>query len=86
MSLQEFENDDISRRQKGIRRMRSIRDVGMGILWIGMATYIFFIKYFSPGLQVRYDDVYMKIISALFALYGAFRIYRGLKKDYFIER
>ena len=34
MSLQEFEKEPLSERDKGYIRMRSIMDFGMGMLWM----------------------------------------------------
>jgi hypothetical protein len=86
MALEEFEKENFNSRQKGYRRMRSIMDFGMGLLWVGMGVFLIFIQEFSPSLAVRYDDLYMKIFGAVCIIYGSFRIYRGIKKDYYVER
>jgi len=70
-------------KQKGIIRMRSIMDIGMGILWSFMGIFLIFIRFFNSTLEARFDDPYMKIFGVVCIFYGAFRIYRGFKKKYF---
>lgn len=84
--MSDYEREPLTTKEKNYARMRSLMDIGMGILWIGMAIYIMFIKYFTPGLSARFDDIYMKIFGGLCIVYGSFRIYRGIKKNYFIEK
>jgi len=71
--------------EKGYIRRKSIMDWGMGILWIGMGVFMLFIKYFDTDLKDRYDDPNMKMFGAVCLLYGTFRIYRGIRKNYFTE-
>lgn len=86
MALEEFEQDPLSTKQKGYVRMRSIMDFGMGLLWVGMGIFVIFIKHFSPSLAVRYDDSIMKIFGGVCVVYGIFRVYRGIKKNYYVKR
>ncbi len=86
MALEEFEKEQMSEKDKGYIRMRSIMDYGMGTLWTGMGIFLFFIKQFNTGLETRYDDSTLKVFGAVCALYGLFRIYRGYKKNYLKER
>ncbi len=86
MSLEEFEKDRLTTKQKGFMRMRSIMDFGMGLLWTAMGIFLIFIRYFNTGLAARFDDIYMKMFGGLCVVYGIFRIYRGIKKNYFIEK
>lgn len=80
------EKDPLSQRQKGTIRMRSIMDYGMGILWLCMGFFWIFIKYISKDLANSYDDTRMKIFGGMCIVYGAFRCYRGMKKNYLRER
>jgi hypothetical protein len=86
MALEEFERDEMSEKNKGYIRMKSIMDFGMGLLWMGMGVFLVFIKYFNTPLQARFDDPVMKIFGGVCIVYGLFRVYRGYKKNYFIER
>ncbi|MBC7535398.1 MAG: hypothetical protein H7258_06865 [Ferruginibacter sp.] len=86
MSLQEFEKKNLTERERGLIRMRSIMDYGMGILWLAMGIFMIFIKQFNTGLEARFDDATMKAFGAICIFYGSFRIYRGYKKNYLKER
>ena len=83
MALEEFEKEELSERNKGFIRMRSIMDYGMGLLWTAMGVFLFFIKEFNTGLEARFDDPVMKGFGAVCIIYGLFRIYRGYKKNYY---
>lgn len=86
MALEEFEKEEMSVKNKGFARMKSIMDVGMGLLWMGMGIFLVFIKKFNTGLEARFDDPVMKVFGGVCIVYGIFRIYRGYKKNYFTEQ
>lgn len=86
MALEEFEKEQLSEREKGYLRMRSIMDFGMGLLWMGMGIFILFIKKFSMELALRYDSTMFKIFGAVCIVYGLFRVYRGYKKKYLRDK
>ena len=86
MALEEFEKEQLSEKDKGYVRMRSIMDFGMGYCGSAMGIFLIFIKHFNTGLELRYDDVTLKAFGAICLLYGIFRIYRGYKKNYLKER
>ena len=86
MALEEFEKDQLSEKDKGYIRMRSIMDYGMGVLWSGMGLFLIFINRFNTGLELRYDAITLQTFGAVCLLYGLFRIYRGYKKNYLRER
>ncbi|CAN5814049.1 hypothetical protein BH11BAC4_BH11BAC4_03270 [soil metagenome] len=86
MALEEFDKEELSEKDKGYLRMRSIMDYGMGVLWTCMGVFLLFIKQFHTGLETRYDDSTLKVFGSVCAIYGLFRIYRGYKKNYLKER
>ena len=88
MALEEFEEkeEQLTDRHKGYARMRSMMDFGMGILWTGMGIFILFSKYIAKDWAERFSDPAMKIFGGICIVYGLFRIYRGIKKDYFRDR
>lgn len=57
-----------------------IKDITMAILMLGMAV----VLYLAPklGLETSLDNGFRIALSVLFAVYGAFRLYRGVKRDY----
>ncbi len=86
MALEDFEKEQLTEKDKGYIRMRSIMDFGMGVLWSCMGAFLIFIRKFNTGLELRYDDSTLKVFGTICLLYGLFRIYRGYKKNYLRER
>lgn len=83
MSLEEFENTP-DRKTRRYILMRSITDFGMGFLYVAIGMVIFFAR------QFNFQNVFMmsipaKFFAALAIIYGAWRIYRGIKKNYYRE-
>jgi len=58
--------------------LRSVYDYTMGILWISVGVFFLFQKKFGYDLQL--DSVLTVIFGISSLLYGAFRIYRGIKQ------
>lgn len=77
------QNESYSTREKGIIRMRSIMDLGMGVLWLAMGVFLAFFSKNHEGLSSRLDEPVVKIFGFVCMLYGCFRIYRGVRKNYF---
>ena len=79
--IEEYEQ----KRRKQLTRMRSTMDTVMGILFVLVGIY--FLVYDEMGWNVfnRDPSSIDYAISTLFILYGAWRLYRGYKKDYFRE-
>jgi len=67
--------------RKRITRMRSMMDISRGIVFslIGL-FFIFFDKFKVEGVEFQ---PWYRYLGGLFIVYGAWRLYRGLKKDYF---
>lgn len=81
MSLEEFERKP-DRQAKRYMRMRSITDFGMGFIYIAIGLVVVFAK------QLNFTSEYLmnvsaKIFGVLAIIYGSWRIYRGVRKDYF---
>ena len=84
MALEEFENEKLSERHKGLVRMRSITNYVMGIVIIGFGCFFMFpTKTTYEHFHKKYDPLLLQLLAVICWLYGAFRIYRGYKKDYF---
>ncbi len=83
MSLEEFE-DAPDPKTKRYVMMKSIMDIGMGFLYLGVGVIIFFAKQLHIYNNFT-DSIIAKIFAALVVIYGVWRIYRGIKKDYFLE-
>ena len=84
MSLEEFEDkpDLKTRRYIG---MKSIMDLGMGLIYIGVGLFMLFAKTLHFENEFV-DSILGKAFACLVIVYGGWRFYRGIKKDYFKER
>lgn len=83
MSLEEFE-DKPDKRDKRFLAMRSIKDIGMGAFYIAVALVILFarqLKFENENLTTNWARGF----AVLALIYGLWRIYRGIKKDYYRE-
>lgn len=72
------------KRRKAHASRRSFMDYGMGIVIAGFG--VFFAISDQLGIEFKNVDPTVRYLFAgLCLLYGAFRIYRGYKKNYFNE-
>ena len=77
-----MKNEYEEKRTRRYMTMRSIMDYGMGILYIGVGLFLMFPE--KAGFEMEgFDKVFRYIFGSLCVIYGAWRIYRGIKKDYF---
>lgn len=75
-----MERDYRDRHRKAAANMRMMKDITMAILILGMAMILFFAP--SLGLKIELDKGFRIALAILFAIYGLFRLFRGIKKDY----
>jgi len=69
------------RQQRNYSSMRMIYDLTMAILILGMAAVMFFgDKWKIP--QIEATDAMFRYLFGICLLYGGFRLYRGIKRDY----
>lgn len=83
MALEEFEKEQLSEREKGYIRMRSITNYGMGIFMIFVGCFFMFPIKMTSNYINQYDPTIIKMFAVICWVYGIFRIYRGYKKNYF---
>jgi hypothetical protein len=72
----EFED----KKQRAYINRRAIMDLGMGIIYTGMAALMFFAD--KVGLNAVFSQPFSYIFGGICLLYGGFRIYRGVRKNY----
>jgi cytochrome c biogenesis protein CcdA len=78
--LEEYEK----KRRKQLSSMRSLMDYAMGIVILCLGIFFFFRDHLKLAINEKYPPNYMdKILGVICVLYGAWRIYRGFKKNYF---
>lgn len=80
MSLEEFENTPDSKTRRYVL-MRSITDLGMGIIYLAVGIVILLAKEFHFQNDFTMG-VPAKIFAVMVIIYGSWRIYRGIKKKY----
>ena len=68
------------RQRKNIADMRMIKDIAMAILILGVAMLLFFAR--KLDILKNVDDGFRISMGVLFSIYGVFRLYRGVKRDY----
>ena len=73
-------NDYEDKRKKTNVLLHSIYDYSMGVLWLSAGG--FFLLYKKFGIELNIDTVLTTIFGIAAVLYGAFRIYRGYRKNY----
>lgn len=83
MALEEFEKESYNAREKGIIRMRTITNYGMGVFLIIAGSFFMFPIKLTRGFISQYDPILIKVFAVVCWLYAAFRIYRGYQKNYF---
>ena len=84
MSLEEFE-DDLDPKTKRYILMKSIMDMGMGFIYVLAGVILLLSNKF--GLHNDFiDSVWAKVFAGMILVYGSWRVYRGIKKDYIRER
>ena len=76
-----MEDETRNKRAKGYTLMRSTLDFAMGILYVAIGLLLFFPE--KLGLNMEgFDETIRKIFGGLCVLYGVWRVYRGIRKDY----
>jgi len=83
MALEEFEREPLSKRDQNLVRMRSMTNYVMGVFLIGAGFFFMFPVKATQEFINKYDPLAIKLLAVICWVYGAFRIYRGYKKNYF---
>ena len=85
MALDEFDRNELSEREKGLVRMKSITNYVMGVILIGAGLVFLFPTQKTAPFINKYDPAMINLFAIVCFIYGLFRIYRGYKKNYFRE-
>lgn len=81
MHLEEFEDKTDPKTRRYVM-MRSIKDLGMGVLYLAIGAIILFAKQFRFQNDFALS-VPAKIFAILAIIYGGWRVYRGIRKQYY---
>jgi hypothetical protein len=77
-----MENDFRERSRKNYNTMKTVYNITMGSIIVGIGILMLFSEKFGLTLFDTFGREMVYALSALFILYGGFRLYRGIKKDY----
>ncbi len=77
--LEEYER----KRQKQVSFMRSMLDYVMGVVMIGLGCLLFFHDKLKIPIREELSPKVVKTLGVIVVLYGAWRLYKGFKKNYF---
>ena len=70
------------KKHRAYTNRRAIMDLGMGIIYAGVGG--FFMLTDVLGMEIEFPPKpFSYIFGALCLLYGGFRIYRGIKRNYY---
>ncbi len=78
--MEEYEKQ----KRRRVSLMRSVLDYGMGILIIVAGLFFLFRKKFKIPFNEKFPPNDIDIVfGSICLIYGAWRVYRGYKKNYF---
>lgn len=74
-------HDQKDRRQRLNDQLHTVRDVTMGVLYVGAALFLFF--YRRWGIQIDLISRPIEVgLGVIVLVYGGWRIIRGIQKKY----
>lgn len=76
-----MQEDNSYNKEKSFRVMRTIRDVFMGALMVGVAVVVLMAQKWNIEQLLTWEPWMRYFFGGISLLYGSFRIYRGLKQQ-----
>lgn len=77
-----MEKDFRDKQRKGYVIMRTIYDFAMAVLILGMGLVVFFGERLRIPQLTGVDPMFRYLFGGVCLLYGGFRLYRGIKREY----
>ncbi len=77
-----MELDFREKQRKSYRVMRMIYDLSMAVFILGMAFILLLAEQLKIEQLTMIDPMYRYLMGSISVLYGGFRLYRGIKRDY----
>ncbi len=77
-----MEQDFREKQKKSYRMMRMIYDLSMAVFILGMAFILLLAEQLKIEQLMLVDSTYRYLMGSVSVLYGGFRLYRGIKRDY----
>jgi len=76
-----MENEYRDKHRKSYDTMRTVYNVTMGVIILAIGVLILFNEKLGINLSID-NPILLYAFSGLCILYGSFRLYRGIKKNY----
>ncbi len=77
-----MENEFEVKKQKSYTIMRMTYDLTMAIILLGMSTVMLFAQTLKIEQLISIEPTFRYLFGGICLLYGGFRLYRGIKRDY----
>lgn len=77
-----MEQDFREKQKKSYRMMRMIYDLSMAVFILGMAFILLLAEPLKIEQLMLVDPTFRYLMGSVSVLYGGFRLYRGIKRDY----
>ncbi len=77
-----MENNFREKQRNSYLIMRMVYDFGVACLILAMAAAMFFAEKFNIQQIMEKDKILRYMFGSVCLLYGGFRLYRGIKRDY----
>lgn len=76
-----MDNEYAEKQTRRFLTTRSIMDFGMGILYLAVGLFVMFPQIIGFDME-GFDRIFRYLFGGLCMVYGVWRIYRAIKKDY----
>ena len=77
-----MQQDERTKQRKSYTLMRTVYDLGMGIIIFGVGIIMLLGSKLNIEKIQEMDPLMRNLFGGLCLLYGGFRLYRGIKRDY----
>ncbi len=77
-----MELDFREKQRKSYRVMRMIYDLSMAVFILGMAFILLLAEQLKIEQLTMIEPMYRYLMGSMSVLYGGYRLYRGIKRDY----
>jgi hypothetical protein len=77
-----MENEFRDRQRNNYILLRMLRDIVMALLYLTMALFLFFGERWGIEQIEALGRTFSIFFGSICLLYGAYRLYRGIKRDY----
>jgi len=75
--------DQSEKRAKNYTIMRSVMDLGMGLVILGFGVFLTIAP--RIGIAFNIEPLFRYLFAGMCIVYGSWRMYRGIRKNYYSE-